>query len=328
LTAIVGLERLEAPGIWRPEAAAERRAVYVAIGEAELVVQDPSGTALAHWSLPALVRRDRGGHPAVYAPDPLSDETLEIEEEALIEALDRVVAAVEKGRRRTGRLRRAGTGIAIVGAAGLAALLLPDLGRDQAANMLPPSARSELGERMLAHIVDVAGPPCASPTGSEALESLRDRLLPLSRAAFHVVPDLPRAVMALPGDHYVISAELLADQDDPEIVAGHVLAAVLASKGDDPVEAMLAALGPLSLARLLATGEVPHRALRDHAERLLLMRPPAPDPDELRQGFAAARLGWDAWAAAAGLPAAGDAPPMPPAMDDATWQALRAICDV
>ncbi|MGC1262319.1 MAG: hypothetical protein WA873_16785, partial [Jannaschia helgolandensis] len=106
MTAIDGLERLESPALWRPGAGQQRRDVYVAIGNAELVIQDSTGAALSHWSLPALVRRNPGETPALYGPAAADDEELEIEETAMIAALDRVMSAVEKGRQRPGALRR------------------------------------------------------------------------------------------------------------------------------------------------------------------------------------------------------------------------------
>ncbi|MEM8824685.1 MAG: hypothetical protein AAGF30_13835 [Pseudomonadota bacterium] len=327
MTAIDGLERLESPALWRADADGQRQNVFVAIGEAELVILDSAGTALTHWSLPALIRLNPRKEPALYAPGEGSDEELEISETEMIGALDRVTAAVEKGRRRPGRLRRIMTGLTIGLAAGFAIMWTPGAVRDVAANILPLPARAEMGDRMLDAITQLTGPACKTPTGTEALQTLKTRLLPLRPARFAVVQDLPHPVLALPGGLFVISDEILVTQDDPELVAGHVLAAALTSGANVPLRTLLADLGPLDLIRLMASGEVSQPALTAHAKSRLLADPPEPDAARLRPGFATARLGWDAYANSVGLHVPPDAPPMPPAMDDTTWQALRGICD-
>ncbi|MEM7710277.1 MAG: hypothetical protein AAF264_05895 [Pseudomonadota bacterium] len=327
MTAIDGLDRLETPALWRQMEGGLQRAVYVSIGEAELVIQDPSGIALAHWSLPALIRRNPRKLPARYAPDPTSGEELEIEEAEMVAALDRVTAAVARGRRSPGRLRRAGIGLVLGLGLGFAVLWTPGFLRDLTANSLPLPAQAEIGRRMLDQIADLTGPPCATPVGTEVLETLRARLLPLRQARFTVLRDLPQPALALPGGHFALSDELLVIQDDPELLAGHVLATALTAGTDGPLRALLADLSTFELVRLLASGAVAERALSAHTEARLLAAPPAPDGARLRPGFATARLGWGSYATATGLHVPADAPPMPPALDDAAWQALRGICD-
>ncbi|PWJ19283.1 hypothetical protein [Jannaschia seohaensis] len=327
MTAIEGLERLETTALWRPEAGAQRREVYVSIGEAELVIQDSAGTALTHWSLPALVRVNAGA-PAVYAPAPGTDEELEVEEPEMIAALDRVVAAVEKGRAKPGRLRRIATGLVLGAAVGFAIMWLPGALRDQAAGLLPPSKRSELGERMLAEFTLLTGPPCETVTGREALDRLHARLLPTTPGRIEVLRDLPHPALALPGGLLLLSDVPLLTQDDPDVAAGHLLAAAITAQERPPLEALLRDLGATSLIRLLTAGVVTDAEITEHVETLLLDAPPLAAPERLRPGFAAARLAWAPWATATGR-APGEAPAsqMPSALDDDSWQRLREVCD-
>lgn len=327
MTVLAGLDRLESPALWRPEAGAQRRNVYVAIGEAELVVQDEGGTALSHWSLPALERRNPGAMPARYAPDPDAAEELEIDEPEMVAALDRVVAAVARGRRRPGALRRAGIWALAAGVLGIAALWLPDALRDHARNVMPPAQRVEIGQRMLTELAAGAGPACATRTGTEALATLRARILPTQATTIVVLRDLPADALALPGGLIALSDRPLAAQDDPNVAAGHVLAAALGARARPPVADMLDGLGLVALVRLLASGRIDDAALSARAAALMRAPPPLPSPDRLRAGFDAARLAWTPWAAAAGLPDSPTAPSdMPPALEDTAWQALREIC--
>lgn len=328
MTALDGIERLETTALWRSDAGAQRREVYVGIGEAELVVQDRAGTALAHWSLPALVRRNPGAMPALYAPAPDAAEELEIEEPAMVAALDRVVSAVARGRRRPGALRRLVLGLIGGFAVGTLLLWLPDALRAHAENVMPAAQRAEIGARMLAELTLLTGPPCATPTGDEALRLLRERLAPTMPVRFAVLRDLPQPALALPGGMVVLSDRVLVAQDDPGVAAGHLLATLLTARAQAPVARFLDGIGALPLMRLLASGEVPDRAITRDVEGLLLAPPPLLSPDRLQPGFAAARLAWGPYAAATGLPPE-DAPASdrPPALDDTAWLALQGICD-
>jgi len=107
MTALKRFQRLESPGIWREHAEAQRRNVILSFGDASLVVSDTAERVLTHWSLAALERLNPGGSPALYAPGADSDETLEVDDALMIEALETVRMAVDKGRPRPGRLRLA-----------------------------------------------------------------------------------------------------------------------------------------------------------------------------------------------------------------------------
>ena len=49
MTALDSYDRLEAAGLWRAGADAQRREVVVSIGDATLKISDMSDTVLAHW---------------------------------------------------------------------------------------------------------------------------------------------------------------------------------------------------------------------------------------------------------------------------------------
>ena len=326
-TAIDGLARLETPATWHQGGDADPRAVYVSIGEAELVILDRDDVALDHWSLPAMRRENPGAMPARYAPGADSAETLTIAEVEMVEALDRVLSAVEMGRRRPGRLRWAIV-LALLAALAVAALAWgPGALRSHALRVMPPAQREEVGDRLLVALTALTGPPCGGLLGDEALTGLRARLLPTDPVRLRVVRDLPLPALALPGDLLVVSNETLLAQDDPAVAAGHVVASWAGARSDPPTARFLRDLGIFAVARLLISGTLPERAYATHVERLLLGPPPLPDDDALRPAFARARLDWRPWAVATDRPTAGAAPDMPPALDDTDWQSLRGICE-
>lgn len=327
MTALAGLARLECPARWRSGAEGEPRDVYLSLGEAELVVQDSGGTALAHWSLPALERRDGGGPSARYAPAAGAAEEVEIDEPTMVIALDRVIAAVSRGRRRPRRWFGLVLAAALVAALGAGALWMPAILRVQAAEAMPQVQRAQIGRRVLDAMMAQGAAACDAPAGSEALARLRARVAPGWPGAIVVLPDLAPAAVALPGGLVALSERAMTAHDDPDVAAGHVLAALLEAEARPPTDALLETLSPLALARLLTTGSVADAAIARHADALARPQAPRLSPDALRVGFEDAGIAWAPWAGAVGLL---DGPTgradAPPALDDAAWQALREIC--
>ncbi|WP_371153527.1 hypothetical protein [Jannaschia sp. 2305UL9-9] len=328
MTAIDGIERLETTGLWRPEAGAQRQEVYVSIGEAELVVQDRSGSALSHWSLPALIRLNPGRDPARYAPARRADEELEITEPEMVAALDRVVDAVARGRQRPGRLRRILTGLTVGGGLGLLLMWLPDALRDQAAGILPQSQQQDIGNRMLSELTLLTGPPCRTVTGDEALETLRSRVLPTTPARLAVLRDLPQPALALPGGVLVLSDTPLVTQDDPDVVAGHLLAAAVTAADAPPLVSFLRSLTTVDLIRLMVAGDVTDEEITSYVEGILLDAPALLPAENLRTAFAASGIAWTPYAEATGQPVGTVTPSdMVPALNDTLWLTLREICN-
>ena len=138
MTALKQYERLEALGIWRDSADAQRREVICSFGDATLVIFDGrSNRPLAHWSLAALVRRNPGKVPAIYAPAEEPGEDLEIEDRDMVAAINKLQAALEAGRPHPGRLR----GILVWGVVALAGVAilweLPSALVEQTARVTP-----------------------------------------------------------------------------------------------------------------------------------------------------------------------------------------------
>ena len=105
MTALDRYVRLESEALWRDEPGGQRRDVTISFGDATLVIADPTGRPLAHWSLPALIRQNPDAAPAIYAPDDDASETLEIVDTTMVEAIEEVRKALAKSRPHPGKLR-------------------------------------------------------------------------------------------------------------------------------------------------------------------------------------------------------------------------------
>ena len=106
-TALSKYQRLEAAGLWRADAEAQRIDVIVSVGEATLTMTDMRERVQAHWSIAAIARANPGQTPAIYHPDGDPGETLELPENEtdMIVAIETLRNAIARQRPRPGRLR-------------------------------------------------------------------------------------------------------------------------------------------------------------------------------------------------------------------------------
>lgn len=333
MTALTQYARLETFGLWRPGPGEDARQVVVSFGDATLVLSDGSGLPLTHWSLPALVRLNPDATPALYAPDEDGSETLELDDDLMVSAIERVRRTVRRDRGRSWRLRK-GVGWAAFAllVAGLV-VWAPGALRQEALAVIPSAKRTEIGATLLGHLQRTLGPACRDPLGADALHRLHERTIgPEGQAV--VLPLGPAAPIALPGGITVLSREMVERAAEPAVVAGQLLAA--RAKDPDPLARLLDAAGVWATLGLLTSGNLDPAVLEAHAASLLSAPVPAPDADLLAPAFAQAEVPLAPYArdldptgeSVADLLAAdayggGEAPPL---ITDSEWVALQEIC--
>lgn len=331
MTALTEFERLEAPALWRPGAGEQRRDVVVSLGEATLAIYTTGETPLAHWSLPAVERRNPGEMPAIFAPGPEAGETLEIDDDLMIDAIARVDRAIRRRRPRPGILRSALFAVSLLAFGALGVLWLPSALIRHAVAVAPPAVRADTGARLLDEITRLTGPVCSDPAARGALDTLSRRLVGEGRGRVVILRTERNDALALPGGIVAVPQHLIEDNDEPGVVAGHILAAIEQARQSDPIARLLEVSGPDAALRLMTTGEVSDRDLSTYAEHLMT-QPPEPTPtDGLAARFEAAGVSPRAYAAtldgaAATALAEGAEADARPILSDGAWVALQAIC--
>ncbi len=338
MTALKKYQKLESSGLWRDAPEAQRREVVVAFGEASLILSDPrSGSALSHWSLPAVRRMNPGEMPALFAPDTETEaETLELDDATMIGAIETVRGAIATARARPGRLRGAIVGGGTVAALLLAVFWLPPALIAQTASMVPPSKRAEIGRMALNDLTRLTGIPCAAPLGLRAAARLADRVMGSGGGQILFLRDGVRPATHLPGNLVLLSRRLVEDQDGPDVASGFALAETLRAKANDPLIPILRHAGLIATLRLLTTGTLPEGSVAGYAETLLTA-PAAPLADDvlleaLRQAtFASSPYAYaidPSGEAVLGLIEADPyrAQTPPPILPDGDWISLQAIC--
>lgn len=336
MTALKRYRRLESPGVWREHAQAQRRNVILSFGDASLVVSDTGERVLTHWSLAAIERLNPGEAPALYAPGADSDETLEIDDAIMVEAIEEVRAAIARGQPRPGRLRLAIVAATVAAMAALALFWLPGALVRHAVTVVPPQVRAEIGRDIVGRMARVAGQPCTRPGGAAALDRLTERLLPGRGAHAVVLPGGMARAAHLPGRLIVLNRALVEEYEDPNAVAGFILAEDARAAGTDPLARLLSEAGALATLRLLTSGHLPEGALEAHA-RSVLTQPPAPlDDAVLIERFRTAGVPSTPYAYAIDSSGEGvlgliEADPLrgqaaAPVLSDGDWVQLQAIC--
>ncbi|MEM8631065.1 MAG: hypothetical protein AAGF74_07500 [Pseudomonadota bacterium] len=336
MTALDQFDRLEAPGVWRETAEAQRRDVTVSLGEATLTISDTAGRVHTHWSLAAIRRINPGQTPAAFAASPDTDETLEVEESLMVEALSKVQTALERRRPKPGHLRRLITVTVLIALLIGAVLWLPGAMVGYTASVVPDSRRADIGDDLSADLARIVGEPCGDSVGQQVLHRLHLRLRP-GKAGRILIVGGPIASAHLPGGILLMNRRLVEDYEGPEVLAGYILAEDLRAAQYDPLRELLEGTGLGATFRLLTTGILPEAARRAHAESILSATPaPVPD-DALLTAFAQALVASTPYAYARDVsgettlglieadPFLTQAPTL--VLEDRDWVRLQGICD-
>ncbi len=338
MTALPEYQRLEATGLWRDGPGGQRREVLVTFGDATLVISDGrSARPLSHWSLPAVIRRNPGERPALFAPGPDAAEDLEIADDAMIAAVGKVSRLIEARRPHPGRLRR---GVLVAAMAAIVAALLfwlPGAIVAHTSAVVPPATRAEIGRDLLADVFRISGTACSAPEGRGALEKLGRRVLGADAATLVVLGSGLTGTRHLPGGYILIGRGLVEGGASPESLAGFVLAETARAEATDPLRSLLDWAGVVPAFRLLTSGTLPRDRLIGYAEALMGAPQAVVDPGALAARFGAAGVPATPYARALGPDDADAAalaaadpfattPPPSVVLTDADWVALQGIC--
>ncbi|MCV2882905.1 hypothetical protein [Actibacterium sp. XHP0104] len=335
MTALTQFQRLEASGLWREYPGAQRRDVIVSFGDASLVIADMREVALTHWSLAAVRRVNPGESPALYAPGPEDSELLEIDDDVMIDAIAKVMTAIERQRPRPGRLRLVLLGASVALVVAMLLFWLPGALRRHTVSVVPPSVRAEIGQSLLRQISTLSGAPCSAPAGNRALARLSQKLTGLGNGVV-VLPGGITVSNHLPGGTILLNRALVEDYEDADIVAGFILAETERMAAQDPLDRLLRQAGTIASFRLLTTGTLPDKALAKHAHSLVAAQPAPVDDAALLARFAEAQVPSTPYAYAVDISGETtlsliEADPMRgqsrlPVISDSDWVRVQGIC--
>lgn len=269
MTALKKYEKLESSGLWRESLATQRREVIVSFGDTSLVIRNNAEDPIAHWSLPAVQRLNPGQQPAVFSPNAEANETLEIDDSTMVEAIEAVRNAINRRRPHPGRLRLSILlGLTLIILA-LAVFWLPAALESHTAKVVPFETRAQIGKQVLAQISRLSGNVCKTPAGNRALSRLETRLKVNPRGQIAILPGGIAKSAHLPGSIVLLNRALLEDHELPEVAASYVMVEILRIQKRDPMLDMLQFVGGIASFRLLTTGALDDTSLRNYAQFVL-----------------------------------------------------------
>ena len=335
MTALAKYDRLEATGLWRPSPQEQRREVILSIGNATLIISDMNDQAIAHWSLAAVARYGSSKAPAVFHPDGDPGETLELmdSEAAMIDAIETLRKAVSRTRPKPGRLRWMAATVSVGAVAAGLIFWLPGALQKHTLSVVPDVTRIKIGDALLSRIERVAGTPCSARPAVPALKTLALRT---KTKELIVLRSGLTDSLYLPGGKVLVNRVLVEDYDEPDVIAGYILAEHVRRQSSDALDAMLSHVGVRATFTLLTTGNLPSQALDDYAETVISSPRPQADETALLAAFKDANIRSTPYAKAIdvtgestvglieGDPVSGTL--VQPLLRDSDWLRLQAIC--
>ena len=332
---LTDFQLLECAGRWHKSETDAGVDVVVKINRSLLTLVGRDDRTIVTWTCDAIRRTNpesTAGEPAFYSPDEQGVETVEISDSSMISVIDDIISHFVEPEIDSGlSLRGFMLFLAVIAVAATLLFAFSGSIAQQMVGLVSARERLNIGERILAHVLEANGGACESAQGIGALDLLEGRLFPGAGHQLKVVPDGAVRSLMLPGSIMVLGGELLEAHDGPELFAGYALAESMAAEQVDPFEVFLGSAG-LPVAVYLALGKgADDEVIRKFAASVPISGPMAVDETELLAGFERAGFTSTPFARFSGrngLLLADD--PFPgahkPLLTDGDWLRLRDIC--
>ena len=335
MTALDQFDRLETLGVWHGSADDPGREVVVKFGKSTLVIEESADAPLAHWSLAALRTRPDGADRLRYFVDGAIEESLQIDDPLMRDAIGQIMAARADGPP-DGPRRRPGWWLllpVLMAMAGLVLVLPAGISRVAYA-LISPEQAARIGAQMLPRLEERTGPECANEAGRQALATLSARLAGDAPMAVSVVELGDKPLMILPGHHVVLNRTTVEAARSDHELAGWIAIGLGEMRPGAGLRALFEDGGRWNTVRFLATGRVGDAAQEQAVNHMLIALDGIGAIDAERTSQILARAEVPASPIVAALRRHGNALPVAgyqgagsPILSDQAWVALQQICD-
>lgn len=296
MTALGEFERLESLGLWRETRSLQKKEVVVSFGKSSLVLSDTNDVPLAHWSLSAIEKISRIDETAVYSPDKNGEETLEINDTVMVEAIEKIRKSIRRPKKSSGRLRILSAALVGFCAVLLAVFWLPNALSIYATGAINKVKAREIGAKMMPYVNQYAGRPCQSNDANHVLRKLEDRLLDSTHNALFIT-DLGASFSThLPGGIILVNRKLVENYSDADALSGFVLLEKLSETENPALKNLFLDAGALTTLSFLVTGNLKDSVFENFVKSHLLQKTKRPSDYELLKLFKEARVSSTAFA--------------------------------
>ena len=332
MTAIKEFERLEALGLWRETAHAQRKEVVISFGDSTLVLSDINNRPLTHWSMAAIAHGGSGENGTIFTVDETGEETLEIEDPTMIAAIGKIRASIEARRPHPGRLRWFLGAFVLITFLGFSLFWLPNALTRYAAGIVPDSKAVDIGESLLKSIRKTTGSACSTPSGERALRRLEDRAIGAPSNRIRIIAMGSRPSLHLPGGNILLNHNLATQTDDASLLAGYAIMERAAQDETPPLLAFFKSLGIRKTLAFLGTGNIQDADIETFADQRLFGPTVTPSASTMLELFDVAKIPRAQFAAHAKRADLLETPDLAPEqydpiLNDNDWISLQEICN-
>jgi hypothetical protein len=332
MTAIKEFERLEALGLWRETAHAQRKEVVISFGDTTLVLSDINNRPLTHWSMAAIEHSGAGENGTIFTVDETGEETLEIEDPLMIAAIGKIRASIDARRPHPGRLRLFLGAFILLAFLGFSIFWLPNALTRYAAGIIPDSKAVDIGDSLLKSIRKTTGSACSTPSGERALRRLEDRAIGAPSNRIRIISMGSRPSLHLPGGNILLNHNLATQTDDASLLAGYAIMERAAIDENAPLLAFFKSLGIRKTLAFLGTGNINDADIETFADTRLFGPTVSPTAETMLALFDVAKIPRAPFAAHAKRPDLMETPDFEPEqyepiLGDNDWISLQEICN-
>lgn len=278
-------DRLESLGLWKETDTSQKREVIVSFGKSSLVLYDIRNFPLTHWSFAALRCIHKKDGRMIYTPDQNSFETLEISDDTMNRAIQRVCKAVYYPRPHRGRIRVLFFGLGLICLGLLSKYWLPEALARHTSDLITQNKAQEIGKDMTAIIQTQTGPFCQSSRFDFITRKLESRLKLESEFILYIAHLDTRKSVHLPGGIILVDRSLIENFSQSDILAGYVLMEQVLYSEVPPFQRLFLNAGILSTLRFLTTGELDYRILKTYVNMRITSSQRLPDIKKLQAAF-------------------------------------------
>ncbi len=254
MTALDQYIRLEAVGRWRERSGEPWQEVLVSFGNSSLILSDFNEAALTHWALAAITISDQNSAQTLFAPDIESDETLEITDREMIDAIAKTTALARAARTPKPRRSRLKPFVYLsLLACVLAGIVyLPAMLRERAFKIIPPERAALIGSELAERL---AGDQCKYQPGQDALAQIQRRVDVAEKPPLVLRAQRP-LFARLPGGQLLLSSTLIETAQTPEALAGWLILANQREQEETVLYRLIEGKSALAATSFLFSGEI------------------------------------------------------------------------
>ena len=212
-------------------------------------------------------------------------ETLEIEDNAMILAIEEVRKSINSRRPQTGRIRILTflTTLIIISLLGI--FWLPNILVQHTSSLVYTEQRKQIGFQIIEHVSKLIGSNCTTDNEINPLNRLSNRLFPNSDITIYVFSDGIKAATHIPGKFILLNRSVVEDFETPEVIAGYSIIEKIRSDTNDPIENLLSFIGTRAVLKFLTTGRLDDVTLEKYAKHILSIEPISPSLDLIVSEF-------------------------------------------